>query len=176
MSFGSMSTRTVGAPVGMTGQNGGRQQNSQIVPLSIFFLRMQGKEPESPHKDKSKKDKDKDKRKRKRRHADADAGVGAAAGDQSATVGGGHDQADGAAAKSPGEPAAEAMTAASGGPSKMGATHATSGAMGSGNVAAYPVPIGVPLRREAPWVGRKKKRRTKEQKRELIGRLLSVVG
>jgi hypothetical protein len=172
MSFGGMSTRTVGAPVGMTSRNGSRQPGSQIVPLSIFFLRMQGMEPESPHKVRSKKDKDKGKNKRKHSRSGAEM----AASDQTATVGGGHDQAAAAGEKQSGEPAAEAMTAASGGPSKMGATRATSGAMGSGNVAAYPVPIGVPLRREAPWMGKKKRRRTKEQKRELIGRLLSVVG
>lgn len=60
-------------------------------------------------------------------------------------------------------------TAVEQGPTKMGATRASSGAMGSGNVAQYPVPLGPPLRRLTPIGGEeeeKKKRRRKRLKGE----------
>jgi len=172
-----LSTRAAGAPMGTQAQHGG-QQGLAIVPLSVFFLNMQGGEDGDDNglygrlKKKTKKN-----RKSGAQHVDAAAGQKPAEKAQ----GGGADQANQAHGVGRGErqtTAAESIGTpliAPGGPSKTGATHATMGATGSGNVAQYPIPVGVALRRVSPVGGRRRRRRrrSKEERAQWIGRLLA---
>lgn len=172
-----MSTRTVNAPVGPTGQYAARQQVPQVVPLSVFFLRMQGKDVDSePEGEPSERKK---KKKRKVSYPKQDA---MRPGDQGQTVGG-DDKTAAAAGARGGESTAEGMggpvmgptAMGTGAPSKVGASHASTGATGTGNVAAYPVPIGGMLRRVMPSVaGKKKRKRTREERRQMIAHLVTV--
>jgi len=158
-----MSTRTVGGAMGMPGQFGTRT-GAQIVPLSVFFLRMQGKEVETEDPKK--------KRKGKRGKRSVNAASPKAVQDQDQTVGGGHDEV----LKAVGGKASDAEESVAGS-HRFGTTRAMSGSMGSGNIAYHVEPLGVPLRRTAPWMGGKKKKRranTEMQKQELIGRLLTM--
>lgn len=184
-----MSTRAVGGPMGTHGQNAGGQPGIVAVPLSVFFLNMQGDGDEDNgsglygrrKKAKSKKD-------AKSVKKDVKNAPVAASGQTSAEKprGGGAEQAHAAGQSS----ASESVTMATGtplvapggstraaswpgGPSKLGATRATTGATSSGNVAQYPKPFGAMLRRESP-VGepKRRRRRTKEERAHWIERLL----
>jgi len=65
-------------------------------------------------------------------------------------------------------------------PIKVGPTRASSGVMGTGNIARYHVPLGPPLRRVTPIGGEKKKRRRRrrlkgEERSRWIERLSEII-
>jgi len=172
-----LSTRAVGAPMGTTGQYS-RQATAKVVPLSVFFLRMQGDEDGDEDnglygrkkRDAAKKSKKKGKATRGER-AGGDKTVGGGADAAQAADGDGQSTASEAATMSTGTPLI------AGGPTKTGATRSTTGAMGSGNVAQYPTPIGGVLRRTSPTGApgsRKKKKKTKKDRSRWMQRLMKT--
>ena len=166
-----MSTRAVGAPLGMTGQGTGQQV--KVVPLSVFFLNMQADgegDPENGFQGRKKKSKKKPKTKNNALNTKDSGGI-------EPTVGGDAEQA----AKAGQSTASESATMSTGtpllAPTKTGATRASSGSMGSGNVAQYHIPIGGMLRRTSP-VGavttKKKKKKSKRERGRWIERLVQT--
>lgn len=149
MTYG-LSTRAFGTPVGTAGPYS-RQPATAVVPLSVFFLRMQGEdggEGESGLYGLRKRDKKRAEPKAKRQTP----------------------------AEKDKEPAEEATFGGTLGPTKVGLTRLMGDAMGSGNVAQYPVPLGQPLRRVAPVGGAKKRRRTEDERRAWAARLVGMAG
>lgn len=180
----SLSTRAVGSPLGTKGQFSPTQHPDRFVPLSVFFLNMQGQadgEAEDTglygfKKPSKKPSKVRAKQTRQTSPKNSKGGAKSSGGADGRTQGGDSKQASSAMGdddKDKGQSTAssqESVTMATGtplsGPSKRGATRAQSGAMGSGNVAQYPVPIGAPLRRTAPIGSRKKKKKKKRSRRK----------
>lgn len=181
-----MSTRAVGAPIGTSGAFAPSQRVMRVVPLSAFFLDAEDDEVDDDalvgFRDKKKpsgekrpervnKDRGKDKNNSKgpdttggSAGGDAAAADAAVAGKRQSTAGGAERQesvtmSTGTALLAPGGSTRSASFP--GGPSKLGATHgSTGGVTGSGNVAQYPVPIG-----------RRRKRRKQESLSHWINRL-----
>lgn len=170
-----LSTRAVSTPVGTAGQFAANRPPERFVPLSAFFLAMQGD---------GEKDEDglygyRKRRKRKGRQEPPDKSKRPqkAGGRQDAVPdnvqGGGADQVDKGQSTAG---TSEAVTMSPGGvtrgpsrpgaPSKLGVTHAMIGATGTGNVAQYPVPIGPPLLRVVPMIAGGKKKRRKKRRRK----------
>jgi hypothetical protein len=178
-----LSTRAVGTPQGTTGQYS-RQAVANVVPLSVFFLNMQGKGDDTDDENGFYGKKKSGRGKKKKRGGKAMRDKGA---DSEKIAGGGADQADQAGGRSTAAKWATMSTGTPliapggstrhaswpGGASKLGATHATTGATSSGNVAQYPVPLGAPLRRTSPVGGakKKKKKKTKRDRGRWIERL-----
>lgn len=168
MSYG-LSTRSVGAPMGTTGQYA-RQPTARVVPLSVFFLNMQGQGEDGEDEGLYGKKKRGAGTKKKAAKATRDK-----SGGTERTVGGGAAQAAQAGGETGQSSASEAMTTAGAAltPIKTGATRASSGSMGVGNIARYHVPIGAPLRRTGPLRGKKKKK-TKKDRSRWVQRMLTT--
>lgn len=162
-----MGTRSVGSPIGTSAQYA-KQPGLNVVPLSVFFLQMQGEDGEDDSGLYGRR-----KRRKKRRSGDEGERDGKVATDR--VVGGDEGKARQSSASAP---SSESATMSTGTPLTGGvrATHVTIGATSSGNVAGYPVPLGGMLRRTSP-IGeprRKRKKRATEQDRgRWIERLLT---
>jgi hypothetical protein len=160
-----MGTRSVGSPIGTSAQYA-RQPGLNVVPLSVFFLNMQGEDGDDDSGLYGRR-----KRRKKRRQGNDGERDGKVAADR--VVGGGADKERQSSASGP----SESVTMATGTPLTGGvrATHATIGATGSGNVAGYPVPLGGMLRRTSPigTARRKRKKRTEQDRGRWIERLLT---
>lgn len=178
----SLSTRTVGSPLGTKGQFSPTQHPDRFVPLSLFFLNMQGQADSEPEdtglygfkKPSKKPSKVRRSTTRQTSPKNSKGGAKTSGGADGRTQGGDSKQASSAMGDEDGKgqstaSSQESVTMATGtplsGPSKRGATRAQTGAMGSGNVAQYPVPIGEPLRRTAPTGSSKKKKKKKKRGR-----------
>lgn len=186
MTYGFSRTKTVGAPIGTSGMFG-QGPAMGVVPLSVFFLDAGDADGdgEQIYGYRRKDDKKPSKAPKARKgQAHAKTKNGREGGAQSPPQSG-----SGAGELTPGKEAAKGQSTAPateaiglspsrpGAPSKLGASRETSGAMGSGNVAQYPVPIGPPLRRtwpEGPRRKRKKKKMTQEQREQWARRLGSL--
>jgi hypothetical protein len=70
------------------------------------------------------------------------------------------------------DPKTETMAGNVAGPVKQGATHASTGGTGTGNIATAPVPIGTTLRRVSPHLGGKRKKKKKKRREEQATRLM----
>lgn len=189
-----LSTRGVNTPIGTAGQFSPGKTPNDVVPLSVFFLNDKAGEGQaakddgitgllkknggkgsrkSSGADAKKQNKKQTKKNRKvDKNSDGQVSGGDDASVQSAN--------GGAQASAPGTPQ-ESITMATGtpligpgGPVKHGATHASIGATGTGNIATAPVPIGEPLRRTKRKGKRKKKKQ--ESLDGWIGRLSQIKG
>lgn len=187
MTYG-FSTRTVGAPAGTQGPFF-QGPVKRVVPLSMFFLDVEretgdgevihGYRRKDARKPSKGRDVDGTQTKGKGRG-------GREGGAQEPPRGGsGGSELSGGGETNKGQstaPASEAVGVSPsrpGAPSKLGATRMQTGAMGSGNVAQYPVPIGPPLRRVWPDKDdrkrrKKKKRMNQEQRQQWATRLGSL--
>lgn len=187
-----LSTRTVGSPIATAGQFSPGKKPLEVVPLSVFFLdresgedeaskedgitglKKKGKGSNGGKKDASSAKKTNAKQTKNNRKVKDDGGGNTSGGDaKSADAAAGNTQPSSSTTASQ-----ESVTmgtgtplVAPGGPVKFGATRASSGSMGSGNVATAPVPIGKPIRRRRG----KRKKKQEEGLERWISRLGTLI-